>query len=95
VLAAETLELWTREACSGVDAVLGRDSRFGLGVQLPRDERSLGPNPRSFGHGGAGGILGFADPDARLGFGYVNNRMRVGRQKQKNLALLEALYSCL
>jgi CubicO group peptidase (beta-lactamase class C family) len=93
VLAAETLELWTREACSGVDAVLGRDSRFGLGVQLPRDERSLGPNPRSFGHWGAGGILGFADPDARLGFGYVNNRMRVGWQKQKNLALLEALYS--
>lgn len=95
VLAAETFELWTREHCNGPDAVLGRESRFGLGVQLTQEKRPLGPNPRSFGHWGAGGILGFGDPDARLGFGYVNNRMQVGWQNPKNQGLLAALYSCL
>jgi CubicO group peptidase (beta-lactamase class C family) len=95
VLAPETLERWTCEESSGVDALLGRESRFGLGVQLTQKERRIGPNPHSFGHYGAGGALGFADPDARLGFGYVMNRMQTGWQNPKNLALLEALYSCI
>ena len=95
VLAPETLELWTRGESSGVDALLGRRSCFGLGVQLTQKERPLGPNPHSYGHYGAGGALGFADPDARLGFGYLINRMQVGWQNPKNLALLEALYACL
>jgi len=28
----------------------------------------------SFGHDGASGSVGFADADAEIGFGYVNNR---------------------
>ena len=34
--------------------------------------------PRSFGHFGAGGSVGWADPDAELAFGYVMNRMDMG-----------------
>ncbi len=36
----------------------------------------MGPNPRSFGHHGIGGSIGFADPDAGIGFSYACNKMR-------------------
>jgi len=38
----------------------------------------LGPSLRAFGHPGAGGSLGFADPENRIGFGYVMNQMEAG-----------------
>ena len=36
---------------------------------------AFGPNEGSFGHPGAGGSVGFADPAARVSFGYVMNRL--------------------
>ena len=44
--------------------------------------------PRSFGHPGSGGSVGFADPDAGVGFGYVTNlwSFRVGEPRAANLA---------
>ncbi|KUO06066.1 serine hydrolase domain-containing protein [Streptomyces caeruleatus] len=48
--------------------------RWGAGVQLASDALDwLGP--ASFGHDGAGGQAGFADPGYGIGFGYVTNRM--------------------
>ena len=51
--------------------------------------------PRSFGHPGSGGSVGFADPDAGVGFGYVMNlwSFRVGEPRAANLAA--AVVSCL
>ena len=48
--------------------------RWGAGVQL---SSPLLPwlSPHSFGHDGAGGQMGFADPMNRIGFGYVTNYM--------------------
>jgi CubicO group peptidase (beta-lactamase class C family) len=77
----------------GTDVVLGRPSRFGLGFQLTQRERPLGPNPRSFGHFGAGGSLCFADPDAGLTFAYVMNRAGPRWQNPRNRALIDAVYA--
>jgi CubicO group peptidase (beta-lactamase class C family) len=95
VLKPETLEQATAEASAGVDFVLGRPSRFALGFQLTQPERPLGPKERSFGHFGAGGSLGFADPEARLAFGYVLNHSGPRWQNPRNKALLDAVYACL
>lgn len=49
--------------------------RWGLGFMIDCEPRRLlGRN--SFGHDGAGGQIGFADPDLKVGFGYVTNLMR-------------------
>ncbi|HYW04505.1 MAG TPA: serine hydrolase domain-containing protein [Gammaproteobacteria bacterium] len=85
----------TREASVGMDAVLARETRFGLGFQLPQPGRDFGPGRSSFGHFGAGGSLGFADPDAGVGFGYVMNRMGPRWQSPAAQALIEAVYACL
>jgi CubicO group peptidase (beta-lactamase class C family) len=72
----------TTEQSSGPDAVLPMPTRFGLGFMLTErpDARPMigfppfGPNARAFGHPGRGGSIGFADPDAGVGFGYVTNQ---------------------
>lgn len=50
-------------------------ARWGTGFQLasPPAQPMLGPT--SFGHAGAGGQLGFADADHRIGFAYLSNQM--------------------
>jgi CubicO group peptidase (beta-lactamase class C family) len=95
LLEPETIEQAIAEQSSGPDLVLGRPSRFGLGFQLTQPERPLGPSPRSFGHFGAGGSLGFADPDARLAFGYAMNRSGPRWQNPRNRALIDAVYASL
>lgn len=63
---------------------------------LSASHARFGPKPRAFGHPGAGGALARADPDSRVGFGYVPNR--VGSHillDPRPAALLDALYACL
>lgn len=88
LLSPATLAEATAEASSGTDLVLGRPSRFGLGFQLTEPERPLGPNPRAFGHFGAGGSLGLA-------FAYLMNRGGPRWRSPRNRALLDALYASL
>mgnify|MGYP000007510278 CR=1 FL=1 len=91
LLDAATLGEATAPASEGEDVVLGRPSRFGLGFQLTQPERPLGPNPRAFGHFGAGGAVGFADPDAGVAFGYVMNRGGPRWRNPRNQALIAAV----
>ncbi|MEU5883412.1 serine hydrolase domain-containing protein [Spirillospora sp. NPDC047279] len=92
---ADALAAAVTEQASGEDLVLRRRTRFGLGFQLTQPERPLGPNPRAFGHFGAGGSLGFCDPDTGLAFGYVMNEMGPRWQNPRNKALVEAVYASL
>jgi CubicO group peptidase (beta-lactamase class C family) len=73
-LTADALVDATTERAFGLDAVLEVPSRFGLGFMLRHDGFPIGPSPRAFGHPGAGGNLGFYDPEQRVAFGYVMNK---------------------
>ena len=77
LLDRELVQLMRREHSAGMDRTLMCPTRFGLGVMLEQDWQggSFGMGPNAFGHPGAGGALGFADPDAQVGFGYVTNTM--------------------
>ena len=62
-------------AVAGLDVVLGVPSYFSLGFLRPGPEVAFGASPRAFGAPGAGGSFAFADPDARLGYAYVMNKL--------------------
>jgi CubicO group peptidase (beta-lactamase class C family) len=51
--------------------------------------------PRSFGHPGSGGSVGFADPDAEVGFGYVMNLCAYGPGEPRSQNLADAVVACL
>lgn len=95
LISGEALSASIAEVSNGNDEVLGRNSRFGRGFQLPLPERGFGPNAEAFGHFGAGGSVGFCDPAAKVGFGYVMNQMGPRWQNPRNRALIDSLYSCL
>ena len=57
------------------DEVLGLPSYFSLGFARPGPDVGFGSSPRAFGAPGAGGSFAFADPDARLGYAYVMNKL--------------------
>jgi CubicO group peptidase (beta-lactamase class C family) len=95
VVDSGALEAATREQVYGEDLVLRRPSRFGLGFQLTHPEREFGPGPGCFGHFGAGGSVGFCDPDAGLAFGYVTNQMGPRWRNPRNRALIDACYASL
>lgn len=95
LLPQEVLNTASSEVSIGDDRILHRTSRFGHGFQLPIPERGFGPNIESFGHFGAGGSVGFCDPTANVGFGYVMNQMGPRWQNPRNRALIESLYSVL
>lgn len=77
LLPAAQITLCSQEQTYEEDRVLGLPLRFSLGFMLPQDRPDcrFGRGAQAFGHPGAGGCLGFADPDYNLGFGYVTSRM--------------------
>jgi CubicO group peptidase (beta-lactamase class C family) len=63
--------VWNREN----DIVMGVPAYYALGFLRPGPDALFGSSARAFGTPGAGGSFGFADPDARLGYAYVMNKM--------------------
>ncbi|MDA8355184.1 MAG: serine hydrolase [Actinomycetota bacterium] len=86
LLSAEQLDQALVQQTQGPDRVLlGLDLQWGLGFMLNRGiiaESGMG-GPRTFGHYGMGGSVGWADPDLGLGMGYVMNRMSLGMAGDK------------
>ncbi len=96
LLGVELVAACSAEESCGFDEVLRLPTRFGPGFMLSQPHARFGPGPRAFGHPGAGGSLGFADPDAGIGFGYVTNRLGPYLLLDpRPAALAEALYACL
>jgi CubicO group peptidase (beta-lactamase class C family) len=95
LLEPEIVDAARREHSVGPDRVLFVGTRYGLGFALPP---MLAPacGAASFGHPGAGGCLAFADPEAKLGFGYVTTRMKLGLiEDERSSGLVDAVYRCL
>jgi CubicO group peptidase (beta-lactamase class C family) len=96
--------IWRMSQVSAVsekDPILQITTRFSLGYMKSMDNRylwgrdyqSLLLGDRAFGHVGAGGSLGFADPDHNLSFGYTMNRMGPGSLlNPRGQALVDAVY---
>lgn len=79
----------------GTDLVLGIPSRFAVVFQKPDDRLRYGSH-QAFGHDGAGGAIGVADPWHGLAYGYVVRRMPVpGGADARGLSLASTLRSCL
>lgn len=99
ILDRDTLMLAER-TISGVtiDATLRHNIRFSMGFQKSWDNRA---NPaaatvlmgeRAFGFAGNGGSIGFADPEARMSFGYTMNRMVSMNVFTRAQCLMDAAY---
>jgi len=90
----------TTRRSQGFDKVLRLETSFSAGFMMdPLDARKckirrlLGPSLSAFGHPGAGGSLGFADPENGIGFGYVMNQMESGvLPKERATNLVRTLY---
>ena len=91
----ETAARAVEHQTSGVDQVMMGMDLIGLGFNVPNEMMKLGGH-RSFGHYGAGGSVGFADPDQELGFGYVMNKMTLGLSGDPRTAtLIDAVYAAI
>lgn len=86
------------------DATLLIPTRFALGFMKSMDNRHRQAADKSsaifssaaFGHVGAGGSVGFADPVEKMGFGYSMNNMGPGiLMNERGQGLVDATYKCL
>lgn len=83
------------EVNSENDRVLNKPLGFSRGFMLNKGSQ-FGPNIDSYGHDGAGGSLGFADPKENIGFAYVMNQMEAdSTATPRSTLLVDALYSSL
>jgi CubicO group peptidase (beta-lactamase class C family) len=94
LLSDETVAQATTTQSEGPDEVLMAPTKFGLGFMLASPFTPM-TSDHAFGHSGAGGSLGFADPDSGVGFGYVMNKMQSNLGADpRTLTLIEAVRSC-
>lgn len=92
LLSPERVRLASSLQTDEVDAAMGRPVRKGMGYFLAGPDATgavgpMGPNPAGFGHPGAGGSIGFCDPDAGLAVAIAKNRMLAPMSPEENTVL--------
>jgi CubicO group peptidase (beta-lactamase class C family) len=95
-LAEDTLALLAAPATPSAhgffDECMKGEARFSLGFMKPGPTIPFG-SPSSFGSPGAGGAMGFADPEQGLGYAYVTSQMGTTLTGDpRDVALRDALY---
>lgn len=100
IVDADTLRMMSVVESAGDDRILLIPTRFASGFMKTIDNRPgdsvvLGPHAEAFGHAGAGGSIGMADPVAGVALGYVMNHMGPGvLLNARGQALIDAVYEC-
>jgi CubicO group peptidase (beta-lactamase class C family) len=99
-LRKETLDLLAAPAVPPTrgfhDECLKGEVQFSLGFMKPCRNWRFGTSSRAFGSPGTGGALGFADPDARIGYAYVTSQMGTTfTGDPRDVALREAVHAVL
>jgi CubicO group peptidase (beta-lactamase class C family) len=91
------LERPAAEPTSGSrDVALGIDGSYAMGLLKPSPAMPFGSSSRAYGAPGGGGSLGFADPDARVGYAYAMNRLGFDMPVDpRELAIRDAFYTCI
>jgi CubicO group peptidase (beta-lactamase class C family) len=98
---AHSLHEMSSVASDGADKVLLVPTRFSSGFMKSVDNRPLdsvrfGPSPRAFGHVGAGGSFGMADPHHGVAIAYVMNQLGQGvLLNDRGQSLIDAVYDVL
>ncbi len=105
LVSKERLDHMSRVATATArDATLKVGTRFGPGFMKSMDNRGAAPGnqdsvllgDRAFGHVGAGGSIGFADPECGLAFSYTMNQMGPGiLMNARGQSLIDEAYRAL
>jgi CubicO group peptidase (beta-lactamase class C family) len=101
LVSRRSVERFGEEQVCGRDAVMKVPTRWAMGYTreppeiVPGLPRQHGPNDEAFGHMGAGGQVGFADPVARVGCGFVRNHLENQAMPLMGASLVKALYESL
>lgn len=91
LVSEETMLAMSAQQVHAADNCLVAETRFGMGFMLNCDIVPM-MSDGSFGHAGAGGSLGYADPDSGVAYGYVMNQMGSGiAGDPRTIALNEAI----
>ncbi|TPL23474.1 beta-lactamase family protein [Mesorhizobium sp. B2-4-9] len=95
-LGAATIAEAARARIRGRDDSFAAPAAFSAGYQIEDPVYAGCASAQTFGHNGWGGAIGFADPAAGVGFGYVVNRMLgFDDSDPRRQALVDALYDAL
>lgn len=87
-------QVMERQSWSAQDRVLRKPLGWSQGF-LKEEVGMFSPNRTSFGHPGAGGSMGWCDPENQLAIGYLANKMDYRIRSPRARRLCRTIYECL